>query len=97
MDKQPFVWKVLLVTNNVMEAHVIVGRLNSEGIIAHVYQPPGASAYGITIGALGEVRVLVDEREFDLAQQILEAHDEALPDETGDYLYDDDDLDDSVQ
>jgi len=77
-DHQPPRWVVIHATQNLMEAHVVAGRLKSEGIEAWVYQEPGARAYGITIGIWGEVRVLVDERDYDAAWQLLNT---PLPDE----------------
>ncbi len=76
-DHQPQRWVVVLSTDNLMEAHVVAGRLKSEDIEAWVHQEPGASAFGITVGILGEVRVLVNERDYEFARRLLDT----LPDE----------------
>lgn len=77
-------WMVVYVTYNVMEAHIVAGRLQNEGIPALVHQEAGASAMGIHIGGLGEVKVLVHPPDYDLALDILD------PDEP-DSLSDDND------
>ncbi|MCC6615009.1 MAG: DUF2007 domain-containing protein [Anaerolineae bacterium] len=71
-DQQPPRWVVILSTQNLIEAEIVAGRLKSEGIEAWVHQDPGARAYGITVGAWGEVRVLVDEHDYDAARRILD-------------------------
>lgn len=93
-------WMVAYVTHNLSEAHIVAGRLKHEGIPAIVNHMAGRSAIGITIGAMGEVRVLVHPQDYDMAQDILfpEGPDE-LPDSTHDentiYLDDWDANDDS--
>jgi len=65
-------WMVVYVTYNVMEAHIVAGRLQSEGIPALVHREAGASAMGIHIGGLGEVKVLVHPPDYDDALAILD-------------------------
>ncbi|MCA9910067.1 MAG: DUF2007 domain-containing protein [Anaerolineae bacterium] len=55
-----------------MEAHVVAGRLKSEGIDSWIQQEPGGSAFGITVGILGEVRLLVREEDFEQARRVLD-------------------------
>lgn len=62
---------VTYVTNNIGEAHIIVGRLQHEGIPAMIDHMAGMSALGITLGRWGEVRILVHPENYDLAQAIL--------------------------
>jgi hypothetical protein len=50
---------IVYITHNAPEAHVVAGRLETEGIPAMVYYEAGAGALGIHIGSLGEVKVLV--------------------------------------
>lgn len=83
---------VVYVTNNDVEARIVAGRLESEGIPALVQQEPAGSALGITVGLLGEVRVAVRAEDYDAALEVLDTdpNDPALPDELDDILYDDD-------
>ena len=90
-------WLVVFTTYNPAEAHVIAGRLQSAGFHPWVHQEPGGSALGITVGLLGEMRVLVLEQEYEAAQHLLEegfedAGDAEDYDEDEDFDYDDDDI-----
>ncbi len=85
---------VVYLTNDLMDAHIVAGRLEVEGIRVFVHQQAGARAFGITIGSLGEVTVLVNAADYDRAVLILEPSElDALPENTDDiiYLADDDD------
>ena len=88
----------MYIAYNAPEAHIVAGRLESEGIPALVHQMPGAGAIGITIGSLGEVTVLVRAEDYGRAMVILEPDEpDALPDSTDDIRYfefDEDDDDD---
>lgn len=93
-------WMVAYVTNNITEAHIIAGRLKSEGIHAILDHMAGMGAIGITIGNWGEIRILVHPENYDQAVDILDNEyglDE-LPEQLGDVIYDhydeDDDMDD---
>jgi hypothetical protein len=91
---------VVYLTYNPPEAYIVAGRLQSEGINAWVHQPVGANAIGITIGPLGEVRVLVDAPDYDRALAILNEDAPAeLSDDVDRFIYgindsDEDDPDD---
>lgn len=79
---------IVYTTHNVPAAYIVAGRLESEGIAALVYQEPGASALGIHIGSLGEVKVLVNPHNYEQALSILEPElPDALPDAAGDVSY----------
>ncbi len=97
-DKNDGSWMVAYITHNLTEAHIIVGRLQSEGIPAMLDHMAGMSAIGITLGSWGEVRVLVHPENYDLALDILFPDEpDALADGTDDIIYysgDDDDDDD---
>jgi len=84
-------WMVVYITYNVPEGHIVAGRLQSYGIPAMVHQALGASAFGITIGSLGEVRVLVHAEHYDEALALLAPDDpDLLTDDTERIIYDDD-------
>lgn len=84
-------WLVVFTTYNPAEAHVIAGRLESEGFHPWVHQEPGGSALGITVGILGEIRVLVAESEFEAAQRSLNDGADYEADYDEDEYYDEDD------
>jgi hypothetical protein len=85
VSEQPPQWMVVYTTFNSPEAHIVAGRLESEGIPAFVHQAPGANAIGIHIGSLGEVTVVVREEDYWKALMIL------APDSPG-LLPDNDDI-----
>ena len=62
-------WEVVAVANGLAEAAIIQGRLESEGIPARVHQESAGVAIGLTVGLLGQAKVLVPEP---LAEQALE-------------------------
>jgi hypothetical protein len=83
---------IVLTTYDLSEAHVIAGLLESEGIRALVQQEPAGSALGITIGILGEVRVLVLAADYERAVALIEADDiDELPADADQIIFDADD------
>ena len=66
---------IVLSTDNQMEAHIVAGRLRSHKIQAWIHQEPSGSAFGITVGLLGEVRVLVHPHDYETALAILDSTD----------------------
>jgi hypothetical protein len=82
---------VVYITYNFLEAQIVAGRLESEGVQALVYQEPGANAIGIRIGRMGEVKVLVRPDDYDTAEAILFPDEpDNLPDDTDRIIFDDD-------
>jgi hypothetical protein len=67
-----FDWKIAAEAANEAEAYIIVGRLAQDNIKAWVQQEPAGSALGITVGALGEVRVMVSAEDYERAKALLE-------------------------
>ena len=85
-------WLVVYTTYHFYEAHIVAGRLQSEGIVVMVHQQAGANAMGIHIGGLGEVHILVDPADYELALAILDSESNAeLPEDTDQIIYGDDD------
>jgi hypothetical protein len=64
-------WEVVAIANGLSEAAIIRGRLETESIPARVHQEPAGTALGLTIGLLGEVKVLVPAPLVESALQIL--------------------------
>jgi hypothetical protein len=54
-----------------MEAHVIKGRLESEGIPVLLRYESAGLVYGITVDGLGQVKVMVPSHLAEEAKQIL--------------------------
>jgi hypothetical protein len=85
---------VVYITYNFLEAQIVAGRLESDGIKALVYQEPGANAIGIRIGRMGEVKVLVRAEDYDAAEALLYYEEpNTLPDDIDRIIFDDDDAD----
>jgi hypothetical protein len=78
-------------TYNPAEAHVLAARLQSEGIGAWVHQEPSGSAFGITVGLLGELKVLVAERDYDAALALLEQDPPKLAQDADQVIFGDED------
>ncbi len=70
---------------NLMEAYVVKGRLESEGIPALIRGEAVGAIYGLTAGSLAVVKVLVPAPLVDQALTLLlDAEDETGDGETGD-------------
>lgn len=64
-------WIVLYITNNLQEAYVLAGKLKANEIPALIHQEAGATALGITLGNLGEIKILVMPTDYERAERIL--------------------------
>ncbi len=58
-------------TTNYMEAHIIKGRLESEGIPVLLRYESAGLVYGITVDGLGQVKVMVPQHLAEEAKEIL--------------------------
>lgn len=68
-------WIAIYLTHNLPEAHIIVGKLRTFDIPAMIHQEAGASAIGITLGNLGEIKILVSPADYDRALELLQPDD----------------------
>jgi hypothetical protein len=84
---------VVYVTDNLPDAHIVSGRLENSDIQSVIVHEPAGTALGITIGTLGEVRVLVRAEDYDRAQQLLEEDESPLLTEDVDQIIFDDSAD----
>jgi hypothetical protein len=64
-------WEVVAIAQGLAEAAIIQGRLEVEGIPARVHQEPAGVAIGLTVGLLGQAKVLVPEPLVEVALGIL--------------------------
>ena len=69
--QQPVEWQVIVKTNGLMEAQVMAGRLQSEGIPARAWAESAGQAIGISIGLLGTGFLAVPEPFVEQALGIL--------------------------
>lgn len=87
---------IVYITYYFYDAQITAGRLRSEGIPVLIHQEPGASAMGIHIGRLGEIKLLVHPEHYDLATELLfPSQPEQLPDDTQRIIFTDDDFPDN--
>ena len=64
-------WVAVYITHNLPEAHIIIGKLRAHNLAAMIHQEAGATALGITLGNLGEIKVLVSPEDCDAAAALL--------------------------
>ena len=62
---------VTIRTANYMEAHIIKGRLESEGIPVLLRYESAGLVYGITVDGLGQVKVMVPKHLAEEAKELL--------------------------
>jgi hypothetical protein len=85
-------WEPVYSTDSEPAAYMVAGRLENEGITARVHKEPAGSAFGIAVGILGKVDVLVRTEDFERAIAVLEDEDyEAEADLEEDEYPDEDD------
>lgn len=65
-------WIAIYISHNLQEAHIISGKLRAYDVPSMVHTVPGASAFGITYGNMGEIKVLIHPDDYDRAKEILE-------------------------
>lgn len=58
-------------TSGQLQAHVIKGRLESEGIPVLLRYDSGSTVFALTVDGLGEVEILVPREEAACARKIL--------------------------
>jgi hypothetical protein len=61
-------------TTRYMEAQIIKGHLESEGIPVLLSYESAGLVYGLTVDGLGEVKIMVPERLAEEAKKILESN-----------------------
>jgi hypothetical protein len=64
-------------TTNYMEAHIIKGHLETEGIPVLLRYESAGLVYGITVDGLGQVKVMVPQRLAEEAKEILRTGEES--------------------
>ena len=75
-------WIAAYITHSLPEAHILLGKLQAHDVPAMLHQEAGATALGITLGNLGEIKILVTPADYDRAVALLmpQERDEIEPD-----------------
>ena len=68
---QEIIWRNIAKLPGLLQAQIMVGRLQSEGIPARAWQEGAGSALGLTVGLLGTGYLDVPEEYVEQAQEIL--------------------------
>jgi len=71
-------WRVVATTSGILGAEIIAGRLKNLGIPTVIHRESVGSAIGLTVGRLGEAKVLVPEEFFKQAMAALESDETPL-------------------
>ena len=71
-QEQPVRWEVVAVTHGPAQAAIVRGHLESEGIPTQAQGESAGAVIGLTVGKLGEVKVLVPASRVEQAVEILE-------------------------
>ena len=66
---------------NYLQAHIVKGRLESEGIPALLRYEGAGLIYGVTVDGLGEARVMVPEDLAEEAEAIVTDHEYGEPED----------------
>lgn len=69
-------WIIVMTTNNPVEAQVVAGLLETEGIRTLIQNETLGGLYGLTVGTLANVRLLVDEADYERALTLIEEDEE---------------------
>ncbi len=64
-------WKTVHITNGLTKAYIIKSKLESEGIDVQLKYETISEIFGLTANGLGEVKILVKEKDFNIAKNIL--------------------------
>ena len=73
---------VSVYSGNYLQAQIVKGRLESEGVPALLRYEGAGLVYGITVDGLGEARVMVPENLAQEAQAIVADHEYGEPEES---------------
>lgn len=69
--EEPVTWVSVAAALGPAHAEILRGRLETEGIPALVVREPAGSAYGLTVGLLGQVDIVVPQEYAARAREIL--------------------------
>jgi hypothetical protein len=81
-----FTWKSIITVQGELQAEVVRGLLEAQGIPVHLSQEGVARAYGLGVGPLSEVDILVPDNYHRAAQDVIESYQAGEFEEMGDQL-----------
>lgn len=67
-------WEVVESVQGQLQAEIFRGLLEAQGLHVWLNQEGAGAAYGINVGPLGTVEILVPSSELEQARQILDAY-----------------------
>jgi hypothetical protein len=76
MKEMPEKWVVIFTTYNPLEAEIIKDLLESGGIPV-IIRSSKVRPYPVNIGKMGEIKILVRERDKDEAESVIKGEEEA--------------------
>ena len=65
-------WELITTVSGELQADLLRGLLEAEGIKVFLNQEGAGKVYGLAMGPLGEVQVLVPENQSEVARQIVD-------------------------
>ena len=77
MSEDP--WEVVMETSGPFEAEMLRGALEASQIPVFLSQEGAGRAFGLTIGTLGRVQILVPLSKIELARKILQDYENGTP------------------
>lgn len=69
-------WEVVAYLSDSIEAEILRGLLQAQGVEVWLSQEGAARAIGLTVGPVGEIAILVPSHQFEQALDVLEAYDQ---------------------
>ena len=82
-------WKTVISIQGELQAEILRGLLEAQGIPVQLSQEGVARVYGLGVGPLAEVDILVPANKFQAAQEIIESYQTGEFEELGDQIEDD--------
>lgn len=67
-------WEVVEMVQGQLQAEILRGLLEAQGLQVWLNQEGAGAAYGISVGPLGTVEVLVPTSSLEQARQVLDAY-----------------------
>jgi hypothetical protein len=77
-------WEAVYETNGPLEAEILRGLLEANDIPVFLSQEGLGRVYGLTVGPLGIVQILVPKSKAQIARSLLQDYDAGSPPEKGD-------------
>lgn len=77
-------WKSVISVQGELQAEVMRGLLEAQGIPVNLSQEGVARAYGLGVGPLSEVEILVPDNYVEAAQKVIERYQAGEFEELGD-------------